>query len=163
MTKHWSLEIKESRLRAWCAKEIELLLEDQTKTSAKEFIWKKRQARDFKRNDGMTWENWEHDVALVENILLYFVIGITLVSLAIVFACTCYKFLGYVSSSSVSLLLNCIHSISSCHFNQFQHFIFRLWISRNFFVAKILKYTSTAILLAFSWSEGLGHFIAARL
>lgn len=42
----------------------------------------------------MTWENWEHDVALVENILLYFVIGITLVSLAIVFACTCYKFLS---------------------------------------------------------------------
>ena len=40
----------------------------------------------------MTWENWESDVELVENVLLYFVIAITLVALAIVCACTCYKF-----------------------------------------------------------------------
>ena len=43
----------------------------------------------------MTWDNWESDVALVENTLLYFVVAITLVSLVIVFACTCYKFFRY--------------------------------------------------------------------
>jgi len=42
----------------------------------------------------MTWDNWERGVILVENILLYFVVAITLLSLAIVFACTCYKFLS---------------------------------------------------------------------
>ena len=40
----------------------------------------------------MTWDNWESDVALVENTLLYFVVAITLVSLLIVFACTWCKF-----------------------------------------------------------------------
>ena len=48
-----------------------------------------------KGNDGMIWENWERDVVLVENILLYFVIVITFVAFVIVLGCSCYKFFRY--------------------------------------------------------------------
>ena len=43
----------------------------------------------------MIWENWERDVVLVENILLYFVIVITFVAFVIVLGCSCYKFFRY--------------------------------------------------------------------
>jgi len=46
----------------------------------------------------MIWENWERDVVLVENILLYFVIVITFVAFVIVLGCSCYKFFSTRSS-----------------------------------------------------------------